>query len=150
MHIGIASMRQFQCVPTTYVHKIKETYFEIYTEQVLCPLALPLFNISKLPISIEIPVTIPLYLSHMRNVLFQLSIGARGLFLVWHSSSSIFYVCWPKGPGKTTKTCRLVWAWSQCYKKFLTFISMIITTIFIFQHFSFYEQMKFPRCSSIQ
>ena len=32
MHIGIASMRQFQCVPTTYVTEITETYFEIYTK----------------------------------------------------------------------------------------------------------------------
>ena len=37
--IGIASMRLFQCVPTTYVTEIKETYFEIYTKQVSCPLA---------------------------------------------------------------------------------------------------------------
>ena len=39
VHIGIASMRQFQCIPTTYVTEIKETYFEIYTKQVSCPLA---------------------------------------------------------------------------------------------------------------
>ena len=26
--------RQFQCVPTTYVTEIKETYFEIYAKQV--------------------------------------------------------------------------------------------------------------------
>ena len=32
-------MRQFQCVQTTYVTEIKETYFEIYTKQVSCPLA---------------------------------------------------------------------------------------------------------------
>ena len=25
-------LRQFQCVPTTYVTEIKETYFEIYTK----------------------------------------------------------------------------------------------------------------------
>ena len=31
VNIGIAPMRQFQCVPTTYVNEIKETYFEIYT-----------------------------------------------------------------------------------------------------------------------
>ena len=31
VHIGIDSMRQFQCVPTVYVTEIKETYFEIYT-----------------------------------------------------------------------------------------------------------------------
>ena len=32
VHIGIASMRQFQGVPTTYVTEIKETYFQIYTK----------------------------------------------------------------------------------------------------------------------
>ena len=32
-------MRQFQCVPTTYVTKIKVTYYEIYTKQVSCSLA---------------------------------------------------------------------------------------------------------------
>ena len=30
-----------------YVAKIKETYFEIYTKQESCPLALPLLNISN-------------------------------------------------------------------------------------------------------
>ena len=40
-------MRQFQCVPTTNVTEIKETYFEIYTKQVSCPLSLPLLNISN-------------------------------------------------------------------------------------------------------
>ena len=30
VHIVIASLRQFQCVPTRYVTEIKETYFEIY------------------------------------------------------------------------------------------------------------------------
>ena len=39
VHIGIASIRQLQCVPTTYVTEIKETYFEIYTKQISCPLA---------------------------------------------------------------------------------------------------------------
>ena len=39
---GIASMRQFQCVPTTYVTEIKETYFEIYIYRESFPLALPL------------------------------------------------------------------------------------------------------------
>ena len=43
-------MRQFPCIPTTYVTEIKETYFEVYTYQESCPLALP--------ISIKIPVTI--------------------------------------------------------------------------------------------
>ena len=46
VHIGIASMRQFQSVPTTYVTEIKETYFEIYTKQVSCP-GFPLLNISN-------------------------------------------------------------------------------------------------------
>ena len=40
-------MRQFQCVLTTYDTKIKDTYFEIYTKQVSCPLALPPLNISN-------------------------------------------------------------------------------------------------------
>ena len=44
VHIGIATMRQLQCVPTTYVTEIKEAYFEIYTIQVSCPLALPLLT----------------------------------------------------------------------------------------------------------
>ena len=39
VHIEIASMRQFQCIPTTHATEIKETYFEIYTKQVSCPLA---------------------------------------------------------------------------------------------------------------
>ena len=41
----IPSMGQFQCVPTTYVTENKETYFvyfEIYTNQESCPLALSL------------------------------------------------------------------------------------------------------------
>ena len=39
-------MRQFQCVPTTYVTEIKETYFEIYTKQVSCPIVF-LFETSQ-------------------------------------------------------------------------------------------------------
>ena len=46
-------MRQFQCVPTTYITEIKETYFEIYTKQVSCTLASLFLNMS-----IKIPVTI--------------------------------------------------------------------------------------------
>ena len=38
---------QFQCVPTSYVTEIKETYFEIYTKQVSCLLAVSLLNISN-------------------------------------------------------------------------------------------------------
>ena len=37
--LGIASMRQFECVPTAYVTEVKETYFDIFTKQVSCPLA---------------------------------------------------------------------------------------------------------------
>ena len=32
-------MRQFQCVPATYVTEIKETYFEMYTKEVSLSLA---------------------------------------------------------------------------------------------------------------
>ena len=48
VHIRIASMRQFQCVPTTYVTEIEENYFEINTKQVSCPLA---FHLAPLNIS---------------------------------------------------------------------------------------------------
>ena len=48
VYIGIVSMRQFQCVPTTYVTENKEeNYSEIYIFQVSCPLSLPLLNISN-------------------------------------------------------------------------------------------------------
>ena len=48
------TMRQFQCVPTTYVTEHKEeNYLEIYMFQVSCPLSLPLLNIP-----IKIPVTL--------------------------------------------------------------------------------------------
>ena len=47
VHIGIASMRQFKCVPIAYVIKIKDIYFEKYTYHESCPLALPLLNISN-------------------------------------------------------------------------------------------------------
>ena len=50
-------MRQFQCVPTTYVTENKENYLEIYTYQVLCPLSASVIH-PKLPISIRIPVTL--------------------------------------------------------------------------------------------
>ena len=35
---------KFQCVPTTYVTEIKETYFEMYIYQEPCPLTMPLLN----------------------------------------------------------------------------------------------------------
>ena len=46
LYEAVASMRQLQCVPTTYVTEIKETYFEIYIYQKSCSLALTLLNIS--------------------------------------------------------------------------------------------------------
>ena len=55
-------MRQFQCVPTSYVTEIKETYFKIYTKQVSC---------LKLPISIKIPVTIYLHDSYITQFDFM-------------------------------------------------------------------------------
>ena len=74
VHIGIASMRQFQCVPTTSVTEIKETYFEIYTKQVSCPLAFS-FKHLKLPISIKLPVTIwqivYIYMTAISPILFS-------------------------------------------------------------------------------
>ena len=42
VHIGIASMRQCLCVPTTYVTGNKETCLEIYTYKESCPLDLSL------------------------------------------------------------------------------------------------------------
>ena len=42
VHIGIASMRQFQCVPTTHFTENKEeNYLEIYIFEVSGPLSLP-------------------------------------------------------------------------------------------------------------
>ena len=46
VHIGIASMRQLKCVPTTHVTEIKETCFEIYIYKKSCPLALPLKHLN--------------------------------------------------------------------------------------------------------
>ena len=47
VHIGIASMRQFQYVPTTYVTENKENYSKIYTYQESYPLSLCLLNIQN-------------------------------------------------------------------------------------------------------
>ena len=44
VHIGITPMRQFQCVPTTYVTQNKETYFEIYTKTSIMSISFPLLN----------------------------------------------------------------------------------------------------------
>ena len=54
-------MRQFQCVSTTNATEIKETYFEIYTKQVSCPLALPLLNISSTKIAYLHDSYIPIF-----------------------------------------------------------------------------------------
>ena len=50
-------MGQFQYVPTEYATEIKESYSEIYTKQVSCPLDSSCKHL-KLPISIKIRVTI--------------------------------------------------------------------------------------------
>ena len=47
VNFGIAPMRQFHCVPKTYVTENEENYFEVYTYHVACTLSLPLLNISK-------------------------------------------------------------------------------------------------------
>ena len=52
MHIGIASVRQFQCVPTTYVTEIKETYLR-YTLNKYHAHWLSSFKHLKLTISIK-------------------------------------------------------------------------------------------------
>ena len=58
-HIGIASLRQFQCIPTTYVTENKEEkYLEIYIFQLSCPIVFTSFKHLKLPISIKIPVIV--------------------------------------------------------------------------------------------
>ena len=59
MHIGIASLRQFQCVPTTSVTEIEEAFFEIYSKTSIVPIVFASYKLLKLPISIKIPVTLP-------------------------------------------------------------------------------------------
>ena len=51
VHIGIASMRQFQCVPATYVTENKENHLEICTYIFFAS-----FKHLVLPISTKIPV----------------------------------------------------------------------------------------------
>ena len=53
VHIGIASMRQFQCVPTTYVTEIKETILK-YTLNKYHVNWLSSFKDLKLPISMSL------------------------------------------------------------------------------------------------
>ena len=47
VHIGIAYMKQFQCVPSAYATENKDNYLEIYTYQVPCPLSQSLLNIQN-------------------------------------------------------------------------------------------------------
>ena len=56
VHIGIASMRQFQCIPATYITEIKSILK--YTLNKYHVHLLSSFKHLKLPISIIIPVTI--------------------------------------------------------------------------------------------
>ena len=70
-------LRQFQCVPTTYVTEIKEIYFEIYTKKVSCPIAF-LF----LPISVKIPVCLYLHDSYITKFDF-VSYAFAKLVVAW-------------------------------------------------------------------
>ena len=58
VQIGIASMMQFQCVPTKYVLKLNKHFFLKYTLNKYHVHWLSSFKYVKLPISIKIPVTI--------------------------------------------------------------------------------------------
>ena len=58
VHIGIASMRQFQSVPTTYVNENKENHLENLHLTSIMSIDFASFKHPKLPISIEIPVTL--------------------------------------------------------------------------------------------
>ena len=64
---GRISMRQFQCVPTTYVTEIKETYFETSVMSI----GFASFKHLKLPISIKIHVTIYLHDSYITKFDFM-------------------------------------------------------------------------------
>ena len=57
MHIEIASIGQFQCVPTTYVTEIKEFILK-YTLKKYHVRWLSSFKHLNLPISIKIPTTL--------------------------------------------------------------------------------------------
>ena len=59
VHIGIASMRQIQCVSTTYVTEKKVTMFEFTLQPSIMSIVFAFLKHLKLPISIIIPVTIP-------------------------------------------------------------------------------------------
>ena len=57
-------IEQFQCVPTTHVTEIKETYFERYTKQVSCPLALHLLDFSNCHLVLKYPSLYIKYILH--------------------------------------------------------------------------------------
>ena len=57
-HIGIASMRQFQCVPTTCVSENKKTVLKFTFIPSIMSLAFASFKHLKLPISIKMHVSI--------------------------------------------------------------------------------------------
>ena len=82
VHIVIASMRQFQCVPTRYVTEIKETYFEINTLNKYHVHWLSSFKHLKLPISIKILVTIYLHVYYITKFDFMNHAFAK-LVVAW-------------------------------------------------------------------
>ena len=47
VHVGIAFIGQFQRVPTTYDTEKKGNHFEINAYQVSCPLSVSLYNMSR-------------------------------------------------------------------------------------------------------
>ena len=54
LHIEITSMRQFQCIATTYVTENKENGYKVYTEPSIMSVVFTSFKHLKLPISIKI------------------------------------------------------------------------------------------------
>ena len=52
-------MRQFRCLPTTYVTENKETSFKFTLKPCTMSIVFAYFNYLKLPISIRIPDTLP-------------------------------------------------------------------------------------------
>ena len=63
-------MRQFQCVPTTYVTEIKENFLK-YTLNKYHVHWLSSFKHLKLPISIKVPLTIYLHDSYIAKFDFM-------------------------------------------------------------------------------
>ena len=64
-------MRQFQCLPTTYVTEIKKTYLETHTLNKYHVRWLPSFKHLKLPISIKIPNCLYLHDSYITRFDFM-------------------------------------------------------------------------------